>query len=121
MTSNVPLDSAGNPLTSIGEGPLHRSDEKPKPHSHLPTRLHRYVERKISAALVPAMGGVKDALYERDERIAALEKQVADLRRQLDMQRQIATITARLDRLEADGGTTISVRPTSNGAHHHDG
>jgi hypothetical protein len=120
MTTSHPVDASGNPIG--GGSSVQRSDEpKPKPHSHLPTRLHRYVERKITAALHPAMAGVRNALFERDARIVRLEKKVEELRKQLDTHRAIADLHARISRLEADGGTSITVRPTSNGAHHHDG
>ena len=67
--------------------------------------------------LTEAMAGVKDALSERDERITKLEREVAEMRRLLNLQRQISEIQVRQNSLEVDGGTIItSVRPTSNGA-----
>jgi hypothetical protein len=120
MTTSHPVDASGNPIG--GGSSVQRSDEpKPKPHSHLPTRLHRYVERKITAALHPAMAGVRDALFERDERIEKLERDVSELRRLLDTQRQITALAARIDALEVDGAAAIvpGVRP--NGSPRHDG
>jgi hypothetical protein len=50
-----------------------------------------------------------------------LESKVEELKKQLDMQRSVSDLAARIAKLESDGGTVATSRSPSNGAHRHDG
>ena len=118
MTDPFPSDADGNPLSGA-------AGNTPRQHSHAVRgspleRLQWYVKRRIDRTLMPFAEGVRDAFSESNERIAKLEREVAEMRRLLDLQRQISEIQLRLNSLEGDGSTVITSRPT-NGAHHHDG
>src|SRR5262249_23325223 len=124
MTTEVPTDSEGNALA--GNDTAQRRSAAPLfESSHPSTRLRRAIMRGANRVLEPFAEAVRDRMVEHDEALATLRadldaarREIAELRRQLDTQRQITALAARIDALEADVGAITTSRPTSNGAHH---
>jgi len=118
MTTETATDSEGRPLA--GTDTAVRSENPLFTASHPTARFRRAIQRRVQIELMPFAQGVRDALFERDDRIAKLEREVEELKKQLDTQRALALVQARLARLETDA-IAIGARPANGSAHVHDG
>src|SRR4051794_8569534 len=86
----------------------------------MPNPLRKWVDKRVARALKRAREAPKTHSAKCLARSMRLVVRSRKLKKQLDSQRQLALVQARLARLETDSGTITTTRPTSNGAHHHD-